>query len=152
MFKSFAMVYQPKVVAASVAGTSCMTLFSYIYSAVKDDYLKEPKLLDKMIYRVVPSMSKKGSAVSAWALHYAVGLLFAEIYAQTWDMAGLIPGLKHGLAFGAVSGVAAVGIWWLTLKTHPIPPSVTFSKHAVNLLIAHLIFGAVTAVCYKNRP
>ena len=146
------MINQHKVACASVAGTSCMTLFSYIYSAVKDDDLKEPKLLDKLIYRVVPGMSKKGSAVSAWALHYAVGLLFAEIYAQIWDKAGMIPGLKNGLAFGALTGVAAVGVWWLTLKKHPVPPYVAFRKHAVNLIIAHLIFGAITAVCYKKCP
>jgi hypothetical protein len=71
------------------------------------------------------------------------------MYVQTWQRWQMRPGIKSGLLFGGISGIAAIVIWKLTLKKHPLPPAVNFKTYAVNLFIAHLVFGLFAGFTYK---
>jgi hypothetical protein len=145
------MINQKKVLESSVIGTTAMTLFSYLFSMSKKTNLKEPKLLGKMVRPLVPGMSKKQSRKAGWLAHYAVGLLFAETYAQIWERSSLKANAKNGLVFGGLSGIAAILIWKFAFMIHPDPPSVNFRKYAMNLLIAHVVFGLFAAIGYNSE-
>lgn len=67
------------IIKAGIAGTSCMTLFSYITSEKKNRNFKEPKLLDKLINRLT-SLDKTSTIVAGWVTHYTIGIIFATIY------------------------------------------------------------------------
>ncbi len=138
-----------KTVTAGVLGTSVMTLFSYFLSTIVKDDVKEPKLLGKMIHRLLPGVSRTNSRISGWVVHYAVGLLFAELYIQLWEKTKVKPNYKTGFILGGFSGIATILIWKITLKLHPVPPSVNFKKHALNLFFAHVVFGLFAVVGYS---
>lgn len=139
---------QAGIASAAFSATTFMTIFSYLYASAKNSNMKEPDLLAKMINRVT-GLTKNNAAIAGWVLHYAVGLLFVEMYVQTWQRWQMRPSTKNGLLFGGISGVAAIVVWKLTLKKHPLPPAVNFKTHAVNLFIAHLVFGLFAGVTYK---
>jgi hypothetical protein len=140
---------QIKVIKAAVLATSCMTLFSYAFSLVSNNNTKEPQLLRKLIQRLHPGISKKKAGVAGWAAHYSVGLLFAELYGQIWQRTAVNPDAKSGLVFGGLSGIAAILIWKFTLTVHPDPPAVDFGSFALNLFLAHLVFGLFAAIGYR---
>jgi hypothetical protein len=144
------MAKQNRILYAAIFGTTAMTLFSYIFSATKNRNLKEPKLLGKMIHPLIPGIGKNSSRQAGWAVHYAVGLLFVEMYAQIWQRTSIKANKRTGLIFGGLSGIAAILIWKFTLAIHPDPPSVHFKKHALNLFIAHVIFGFFTVMGYNR--
>ncbi len=135
---------------SSFWATSVMTLFGYIYSSVSGRNLKEPKLLGKLIKRAIPNIRKKSARLSGWGVHYAVGLLFTEMYAKFWGRVPVESRLKSGFIFGAIGGLAAILIWRITFAFHPDPPSVDFSRFAINLFIGHILFGIVTAFTMES--
>lgn len=139
-----------KVVYSAVLGTSFMTVFSYIFSYLSKENTREPVLLGKMIRRLFPGMSRPASRAGGWAAHYAVGLLFAELYAQFWERSAGKTTPKTGLIFGGLLGIGAILIWKFTLEVHPFAPALDFRKFAINLLVAHLVFGFFVAVGYKK--
>jgi|SRR6186713_2270873 len=142
------MLKQARVLNSAIVGTTMMTLFSYLFSSMSDTDTREPALLGKMIRRLAPGMSKKHSRAAGWTAHYGVGLLFAELYAQIWEQRSVRANAGTGLVFGGLSGIAAILIWKFTLETHPFAPSVDFTTFAVNLLLAHLVFGFFAAIGY----
>jgi hypothetical protein len=148
MKKHFSRHRQWRIVVSAVTGTIAMTLYSYILSWSKNKNFKEPKLLGKMIQRLVPFLQRKNARVAGWGMHYLVGLLFAEGYAPFWSEQQQSSNIKTGLILGGLSGLAAILIWKFTLDMHPFPPPVQFLKFAGQLFIAHLVFGMFAAVGY----
>jgi hypothetical protein len=131
--------------SSSILATSVMTLFGYGYSFITGNNLKEPRLLGKLIRRGGPKGNKQSTRFSGWVVHYAVGLLFTEMYLEFWKNVPEDGRLKSGFMFGAIGGLAAILIWRLTFAFHPNPPTVNFSRFAINLFIGHILFGIVSA-------
>ena len=150
MTNFFSFYNQRRVVTAAVAGTTMMTLYSYVISLARQKNFKEPVLLDKLITRLVPVADTKDSRVTGWAMHYLVGLLFAETYAPFWRGAQHVSNAKKGLILGGFSGIAAILIWKFTLDAHPLPPKVDFVRFAGQLFIAHLVFGLFSALAFNS--
>jgi hypothetical protein len=125
-----------------------MTFFSWVYALLFNENTREPQLLGKLLYRMHPAMSRKEAGAAGWAAHYGVGLLFAELYGQIWEKTAVRPTATTGLVFGGLSGIAAILIWKFTLTIHPHPPAVNFTRFAVNLFLAHLVFGFAAALGY----
>lgn len=138
-----------EVLAPGITGTTFMTLFSYIAGEVEDENFSEPDLLAKLYNRLDLHVDKETSKVAGWTAHYLIGILFALVYAAWWKKNKLIPGIKHGLSVGAISGIAAVAVWKLTFKLHPAPPGINFKKYYGQLFVAHIIFGVFAALTYK---
>jgi hypothetical protein len=63
-------------VSSAAAGTTMMTLFSYLVSLAADKNFSEPEHLGTLMHRLVPGSSKKMTQAAGWGAHYAVGLLF----------------------------------------------------------------------------
>ncbi len=143
---------QIKAFSAAILGTTAMTAFSYLFSYLSKDNTKEPTLLGKMIRRLFPGISRKHSRTSGWIVHYAVGVLFAELYSRVWEQRTPRETIKTGLIFGGLSGIAAILIWKFTMETHPFSPRIDFTTFALNLLLAHVVFGLFAAIGYIAAP
>lgn len=149
MRKFFSGRNQARIVLSGFVGTSVMTLYSYIVSWNKHENFKEPKLLGSLSYPMTPWFKRKKADHTGWAMHYLVGLLFAECYAPFWSEQRVHTNIKTGLILGGLSGIAAILIWKFAFEAHPFPPAVNFRQFAGQLFIAHLVFGLFAAAAYN---
>jgi hypothetical protein len=133
---------QNTILSAS-AGTTLMTLFSYLVSIAEKENFSEPEHLGTLMHRLVPGSSKRMSQVAGWGVHYAVGLVFVLAYRELWKTGKVKKSLTNGLVLGALSGTLAVLVWKATMKAHPTPPWIDFTKYYIQLVPAHAVF----AVC-----
>jgi hypothetical protein len=128
---------------SALAGTTVMTLFSYLVSMVVRENFSEPEHLGTMMHRLVPGSSKKITQIAGWGTHYAVGLLFVLGYQELWNTGKIKKSIRNGIILGALSGGLAVLVWKATMKSHPAPPWIDFTKFYIQLVPAHIVF----AVC-----
>jgi hypothetical protein len=96
------------LVATGAAGTTMMTLFSYVVSLAADKNFSEPEHLGTLINRLVPGNSKKTNQVASWVAHYAVGLIFVLPYHELWKTGKIKKTVANGIILGALSGALAV--------------------------------------------
>jgi len=128
---------------AATAGTTLMTLFSYLISLAEKKNFSEPEHLGTLMHRLVPGSSKQTTQAAGWGAHYAVGLLFVLAYQELWKGGKIKKTVVNGLILGAFSGALAVLVWKATMKSHPAPPWIDFTKFYIQLVPAHIVF----AVC-----
>lgn len=131
------------LIASAAAGTTMMTLFSYLVSLAADKNFSEPEHLGTLMHRLVPGSSKKTTQLVGWSAHYAVGLLFVLAYQELWKTGKIKKTVTNGIILGTLSGAMAVLIWKATMKTHPAPPWIDFTNYYMQLVPAHIVF----AVC-----
>jgi hypothetical protein len=137
-----------KKLYSSIAATSAMTVFSYALSFLTGTKLREPHILAQLTGRLIPWQGKRKNIITGWLLHYAVGLLFTEMYIQFWKNSSPNTEKRTGLIFGGLMGLAAILIWKFTLAVHPFPPAVNFGLFSLNLFLGHLVFGIVSALTF----
>jgi len=133
----------------AVMGTSVMTSFSHLLSDLYKEDFSEPRHLSVMLKRLAPGISKKWAFIAGWGAHYAVGVLFASVYAELWRSGKLRPTLATGAILGALSGAIAVMVWKATFKAHPTPPWIDYSKYYIQLVPAHVVFAVITTITYR---
>jgi hypothetical protein len=138
-----------KIALAGIMGTNVMTLFSYLVSALAKENFSEPDHLSTMINRLAPGISKKWLKVAGWGAHYAVGILFAAVYAELWENGTIKPSVKNGLMIGVLSGAIAVLIWKATFKVHPLPPWIDFKNYYLQLVPAHVVFAVIATITHR---
>jgi hypothetical protein len=138
-----------KILAAGLTGTSFMTLFSYVVSDIKNKNFREPELLGKLVYTLLPGTDKRFSQIVGWNLHYLVGFIFSLFYIKIWEETGLKPSLKSALLLGALSGVVGLAVWKLCFKAHPNPPKISFRRYYGHLIATHLVFGLFSMLGYQ---
>jgi hypothetical protein len=126
---------------AATAGTTLMTLFSYLISLAKKKNFSEPEHLGTLMHRLVPGSSKKKTQAAGWGAHYAVGLLFVLVYQELWKAGKIKKNIRNGTILGALSGALAVLVWKATMKSHPAPPWIDFTKFYIQLVPAHIVFS-----------
>ncbi|WP_373494828.1 hypothetical protein [Aquiflexum sp.] len=144
------MAIQP-IIKSTIAGTSAMTLFSYLISEKKYENFREPLVLADLISRLIPTMRKSDAALEGWLLHYISGLGFCCGYHQLWRNGKVKPGILSGSVLGAASGVAGILVWKAVFKLHPNPPAKNLKKYFGHLLLAHVVFGAFAGMAYKSK-
>ncbi|MEO6489700.1 MAG: hypothetical protein ABIO04_07155 [Ferruginibacter sp.] len=137
-----------EIALAGIAGTTAFTLFSYIVSQTKKKNFKEPELLGDLF---VPSekTDKNLSKLSGWGIHYLAGLGFAAAYSMLINNK-VKPTLINGTITGAVSGLAAIGIWHAMLTLHPDPPKKPNKQYYGHLFLGHVIFGAFSFLTFGS--
>jgi hypothetical protein len=135
-----------KKLYSSATATSAMTLFSYLFSLLSGTNLREPHILAQLTGRLMPWRGKNKNILTGWLIHYAVGLLFSELYLKFWEKSSIHDKQKAGLIYGGLAGLAAILIWKFTLSVHPFPPAIHFGLFAFNLFLGHLVFGMVSAL------
>jgi hypothetical protein len=131
---------------SAAAGTSLMTLFSYLVSVAARENFSEPEHLGTLLNRLAPGLSKQQSQAAGWGAHYAVGLLFVLAYRELWQTGKIKKTIANGLVLGALSGGLAVLVWKATLKSHPAPPWIDFSRFYLQLVPAHIVFAICATI------
>ncbi|MGZ5134833.1 MAG: hypothetical protein ACXWCG_06775, partial [Flavitalea sp.] len=123
-------------------------LFSYLVSELQKENFREPEILARLMYRVVPQMNKQFSHIAGWNLHYSVGLFFAICYAKLWARKKG-SSVRSGLLLGGLTGILAIIVWKTTLVIHPSPPKINFRRFYGHIFIAHLVFGCFASIGYR---
>lgn len=137
------------IIAANVAGTTLMTLFSEVVSNVKGSNYNEAEILSELLNRITP-LQKQQARVAGYLGHYSVGLGFAAGYVAYLNKAKAKPNLFNSITYGALSGVAGALIWHATFKAHPNPPGINLKDYYKQLVLAHVVFGVGAAMALRN--
>lgn len=126
-----------------------MTLFSYYAANKWDSPFREPPLLNKLLYRSPIYHWQTLPVLPGWIFHYFIGLIFVSIYHFIWKETLIAPTIMSGSIMGFINGFIGIIGWALVFKVHPDPPAVNRKKYYIQLLFAHMIFGAAAVLGYK---
>ena len=95
--------------------------------------------------------NKQDAVTLGGAIHFAMGILFALIYATLWSL-GIGSALWWwGLIFGAIHGALVLVHLFVAMRLFP-----QLSEHfntflvILSILINHMLFGLVVAVVYAT--
>lgn len=138
------------IFVAAVVATSCMTLFSYILSNIKSSQFREPELLNSLICRSTSiKLTPSKNSGLGWAIHYLIGFLFIVLFHLIWNLTGLEPNVITGAVLGFVAGIVGITGWIIMFKLNPKEPQIEFKNFYLQLLFAHIIFGASAGLVYQ---
>lgn len=138
-----------KIISAAISGTSAMTLFSKAASAVKGNNFSEPEILGRILCELMPDLKPQYARIAGWNIHYAVGFMFTMLYSKIIEERKRKTSLKSGIILGFLSGLVGIFVWKLVLglsKSAGVEDKSSFYRH---IWVAHLVFGAFTAVGYQ---
>ncbi len=131
-----------QILLASFVGTTIMTVFSYLVSIAAGKQFREPVLLNKLLDRWVNMhITPHRSNPMGWLLHYLVGVAFVLAYHLVWVYTAIGPSWYSAVVMGAISGIAGIGIWYVTFLMHSKPPKVHLFGFFSQLFFAHIFFG-----------
>ncbi|MGY8914849.1 MAG: hypothetical protein ACKVJF_07165 [Flavobacteriales bacterium] len=138
------------ILVAAITATSTMTLFSQLVSKFRNNEFNEAKLLSKFIVRTksIPKLHKYNT-FWGWIIHYAIGVMIAAaMYFVFWNF-NLDTTAIYGGLFGLIAGfMGAIG--WLGLFTfHSNPPHTDVKEFLIQLVVAHIIFGASVSIVFQ---
>lgn len=133
-----------RTVGAGIAGTTLMTLFSYLASAYSRKNFKEPELLAVLTKRLLPAEYKPLHTPAGWAIHYGMGTSLSLLYEKILSHNNSRRSTGNGLLLGFASGLAGILIWKAVFSLHPLPPKTDFKRFYTQLLLAHLVFAVTT--------
>lgn len=143
-----------KTLVSAAAGTSFMTLYSYLRSGEQNEQFREPEILNRFIQRSLPDRiagkSNGESGISGWLLHFGTGLVFSAVYDQIWSKTKTAPTIPKGLIMGGTAGLAGISIWYATFKLLPGPPEVDRNEYFKHLMAAHIVFGLFASLGYRT--
>lgn len=139
-----------EIPAATIMATSAMTLFSYLVSESFKKLYKEPVLLEFLLSSFRIDFSNRQKEVASWLIHYAIGLVFViSYYFPLWIAPNLYEiTIKSGAVFGCITGALGIAGWQVMFKLSPAHPPVNVAEYYLQLFIAHVIFGIVTAAIH----
>ncbi len=143
-----------KSVVESIPATTAMTAFSYGLSRILNKQFREPELLSYLVYEQ-PLVSltrnyKWANKTTGFLLHYLAGVGFATGYEYLWKPAIKLPTLLKGAAYGVVAGLAGAAVWEATVSLRKTPPRLEKPEYYTHLILAHVVFGATTALISNN--
>ena len=138
-----------KILAATVVGTSAMTLFSYFVSRLTKKNFTEPEVLSEIAAENLTHTSDEVIQSASWATHYGVGLAFTGLYSQVWERTPIKPSIASGALLGAASGIAGILGWSQAFKLDHHYSAKDRQKYYAQLLAAHVVFGIGAAAGYK---
>lgn len=138
-----------KFMLSSVAGTGAMTIFSHLVSSLKHEQFSEPETLATFIERLMPQIKMRDAKVTAWSLHFVTGLVFALSAIRLTKKKEIKPTLLKGILFGTACGMIGVLLWNTLYNLHPDSPRKDMNKFSGHLMLAHIIYGAVTYMGYQ---
>lgn len=137
--------------AATLVGTSAMTLYSYVISKKRKQQFTEPVLLNELMDRSsdLPEIDNPKSHPAGWAGHYGVGLLFVISYYLLWRRTLTSPTIGKSLAVGSASGLLAIAAWHIMFSASNNPPQNNRKRYYGQLFVAHLVFSLAALYSYR---
>lgn len=137
-----------KILLPAIAGTSLMTVFSYVIAALEDKNFSEPELLAHIEKRLLKA-PKKIALPAGWVTHYGVGVIITLFFYLVRQNRNLKPAFKSSFVLGAVGGLSAIIAWKLALKTLPRRSDSFYKKFYNQLFVAHFVFAATIILTEK---
>lgn len=138
------------ILAAGIAGTTMMTLFSQVCAWVSGEECNEAKLLNLLIKRSTDADRMEKTSAPGWILHYIVGFIFAAAFFILWNTTTLPMNFKTSLLFGFIAGVVGVVVWKIVFELHHRPPKINFALYFTQLIFAHVIFALIVYFVYNQ--
>ncbi|MBA4144841.1 MAG: hypothetical protein C0523_03675 [Cytophaga sp.] len=118
-----------------------MTLASYMLSKIRKKEFFEPKILNRLLYRIDAFQKRNPNHFAGWIIHYTMGLLASVII---W---AIIESYINNLsvfifmALGAITGIVGCLLWEALFQFHPYPPKMKFTEFYVQSFILHIVYG-----------
>ncbi len=141
-----------KVLISAVLGTTAMTLFSSLFSKSENKSLEQSENLGQLVKRLPINISKKSAKVAGVISHYGIGLGFVSLYDQLWKRHKVEPSVGSGALLGAATGLVGVAAWKTMFESHPNPQPKNLKVFIGQLVLAHVVFGVVSAIAYRVSP
>lgn len=133
------------VVVAGLVGTAAMTLLMAVGPAMGMPRMNMVGTLGTMF---VPD--GLGATALGGLLHFAMGVVFAAVYAALWRAGVGTASLVWGLVFGVVHGILAAAVMPAMRSLHPRRPELPAdATAAVGVVIGHALYGVVVAAVYR---
>jgi hypothetical protein len=136
------------ILLPAIAGTSLMTVFSYIITELEDKNFSEPELLAHIEKRLLKA-PKKIALLAGWATHYSVGIMITSFFYLIRQNTNMKSAFKGSLILGALSGLSAIVAWKIALKTLPGRSDNFYNKFYSQLFVAHFVFAATVILTEK---
>ncbi|MFW6290120.1 MAG: hypothetical protein ACOC0R_04045 [Mariniphaga sp.] len=133
---------------AAIATTG-MTLFSYAISYVFKEKFLETMLLNQLVFPRHKETRKNHPA--GFVIHFITGTFFSKLFDTLWKKTVLHPDFGTSFSFGFISGLVGITGWHIFFTLHPDPPKVKQKKFYAQLLAAHVVFGVLNGLVYKNH-
>ena len=136
------------ILLPAIAGTSLMTISSYIASHLEQKNFREPELLARIEKKLL-QLPKDVALPAGWITHYSVGAALTLLYTYLKQNADVRPKFKTGLAFGASSGILSILVWKLALKILPARSKSFYNKYYTQLFLVHFVFAFIVLITQK---
>lgn len=75
--------------------------------------------------------------------------IFAGIYFLLCEFTAVETGIISGIVFGLMAGLTGIIGWKTMFKLNNNPSKIDFSQFYIQLVIAHVIFGAIAALVFS---
>ena len=131
----------------AIAGTSLMTICSYIVSHSEQKNFSEPELLARIEKRLL-QLSKNTALPAGWVTHYGVGAVLTYLHNFLREDAGKSM-FKTGLVFGASTGVLSILVWKLVLNALPQRSKNFYNKYYTQLFLVHFVFAFTVVITQR---
>ena len=96
--------------------------------------------------------SKQDAVTLGGAIHFAMGILFAIIYAALWSVGIGSPTWWWGLIFGAIHGILVILLLLMVIRMYPqLSELINGLPVMVAILLNHMVFGVVVALVYSTK-
>lgn len=140
-----------RIISSALAGTTAMTLFTYVVAEVRNNQFKEPQLLNSLLSsaKSIPGVYNKRSIVG-WILHYCVGTFFILCFSVLWNFTTLSPSWTTATVLGIAAGILGIFGWQVMFSLNQDPPEIKLNKFYIQLLVAHVIFSLGAFIVYSR--
>jgi hypothetical protein len=140
-----------KIIIAGIAGTTFMTLYSYLKAKKEKQEYVEPVMINKLVdnSQNLPEVQDNNTHPAGWGLHYATGIAFMGAYYLLWKKVLVKPTPARIMITGICSGAVGIVVWKLLFSQHKNPPHNYRYGYYKQLMIAHLIFSITGLLTYK---
>lgn len=138
------------LITSAVAGTTLMTIFSYLLSYKRKRNFGEPELLGSLLGGRVPAATNLSAKIAGWALHYITGTAFTITYAFALQLIKKEPSLVKGFVFGILSGSISIVMWKIFFLSDKKIAKLKDDEFFLQLFLAHIVFGIITSQTYAR--
>ncbi|RZJ28662.1 MAG: hypothetical protein EOO48_09330, partial [Flavobacterium sp.] len=97
-------MYWLEIILETIAGTTVMTLFSYLMGESFRKLFSEPAMLNYIIAISKVKLNPGLNNMLGWLIHYIFGLLFVIPYHIIWHFGWLDEDWQSGMLLGGISG------------------------------------------------
>lgn len=143
-----------KSVLASIPSTTAMTAFSYGLSKAINKQFREPEILDYLVHQQplvkITRNYKWADKRTGFLLHYLVGIGYSAGYEYLWKPLIKMPTVARGATYGVFAGLAGALVWESIIRMRGEPPRLDKAAYYSQLVLAHIIFGATTALISES--